>query len=53
MMAYYKKCLLCLHEKLSIINHPNQNELSNKPSELIAKCRHENKFILINYDSND
>ena len=29
------------------------NELSNKRSEMISKCRHENKFLLANYKSKD
>ena len=44
-----KKCLLCLHEKLEIINYPRPEELLNKRSELISKCRHANKFLLHNY----
>ena len=44
-----KKCLLCLHEKLEIINYPRPEELLNKRSELISKCRHANKFLLRNY----
>ena len=48
-----KKCLLCLHEKLEIINYPNQDELLNKQSELISKCGHINKYLLSNYKSND
>ena len=44
-----KKCLLCLHEKLKIINYPRPEELLNKRSELISKCRHANKFLLRNY----
>ena len=48
-----KKCLLCLYEKLEIINYPNQEELLNKRSELILKCRHVNKYLLSNYRSND
>ena len=28
-----KNCLLCLHEKLEIINHPRSEELLNKISE--------------------
>ena len=48
-----KKCLLCLYEKLEIINYPNQEELLNKRSELISKCRHVNKYLLSNYKSND
>ena len=43
-----KKCLLCLH-KLEIINYPRPDELLNKRSELISKCRHANKFLLRNY----
>ena len=30
-----KKCLLCLHEKLEMINYPRPVELFNKRSELI------------------
>ena len=48
-----KRCLLCLHEKLLIINYHNPAELLNKRSELMAKCRHENKFLLSNYKGND
>ena len=44
-----KKCLLCLHEKLEIINHPRPNELLNKRSELIYKCGHANTFLLRSY----
>ena len=48
-----KKCLLCLYEKLEIINYPNQEELLNKQSELISKCRHVNKYLLSNYKCKD
>ena len=48
-----KKCLLCLYEKLEIISYPNQEELLNKQSELISKCRHVNRYLLSNYKSND
>ena len=48
-----KKCLLCLYEKLEIINYPNQEELLNKWSELISKCCHVNKYLLSNYKSNN
>ena len=44
-----KKCLLCLHEKLKIINYPRPEELLNKRFELISRCRHANKFLLHNY----
>lgn len=44
-----KKCNLCLQEKIEIIEYPDQKNLLNKRSELINKCRHENKFLLKNY----
>mgnify|MGYP004361308217 CR=1 FL=1 len=48
-----KRCLLCLQEKMAIITFPEEDKLLNKRSELISKCRHENKFLLRNYDSWD
>ena len=48
-----KKCQLCLQEKFEILNYPNPNELLNKRSEHISKCRHVNKFLLSNYKPND
>ena len=46
----YKKCLLCLHEKIETINYLRPDELLNKRSKLIPKwCRHSNKFVLRNY----
>ena len=48
-----KKCLLCLHEKLEIVNFEDQNHLLNKRSELISKCRHVNRYLLRNYKVND
>ena len=39
-------CKLCLTEKLSIINAPNDSQLLNKKSELINMCRYQNKFLL-------
>ena len=39
-------CKLCLTEKLWIINHINDNNILNKKSELINKCRHLNRFLL-------
>ena len=42
-----KRCDLCLAEKLYIIKCSNSN-LLNKRSELVSKCRHENKFFLKN-----
>ena len=47
------RCLLCLHDKLIILNYHNPAELLNKSSELMAKCRHENKFLLSDYKGND
>ena len=46
-------CPLCLQEKHEIMFYPDKSELLNKRSELIAKCRHSNKFLLANYKSND
>ena len=43
-----KRCNLCITEKLHIINADETNSI-NKRSELISKCRHENKFYLRNY----
>ena len=45
--------MLCLYVKYEILNYPDQEELSNKRSELVSKCRHVNKFLLANYKSND
>lgn len=43
-----KRCNLCLTEKLTIIN-ADKSSLLNKRSELISKCRHENKYYVKNY----
>ena len=48
-----KRCSLCLHEKLAIITYPYPDELLNRRSELVTKCRHENKFLLKNFNTND
>ena len=37
-----KKCRLCLQEKFEILSYPNPDELLNKRSELVSKCRHVN-----------
>ena len=42
-----RRCDLCASEKLHIIKS-NSNNTLNKRSELISKCRHENKYYLIN-----
>ena len=41
-------CYLCLNEKLLILEHKEDN-LLNKRNELVSKCRHKNKFKLINH----
>ena len=54
--AYFnirKRCSLCIHEKLVIITYPYLDELLNKQPELVAKCRHESKFLLQNFNGND
>ena len=40
-------CNLCLSEKLCILS-ADKSTLLNKRSELITKCRHENKFYAAN-----
>ena len=47
-----KQCLPCHNEKLAIALHEDDNML-NKRSEVISKCRHRYKYILANYDSKD
>ena len=47
-----KWCLLCVNEKLLLTTNPDQRQLLNKRSKLIAKCRHQNKFQS-NYKAND
>ena len=46
---YKKKYRICLKEKLEILSYPNPDELLNKRSELVSKCRNVNKFSLPNY----
>ena len=48
-----KMCSLCLHEKLVIITYLYPDELFNIRPGLVTKCRHENKFLLKNFNSND
>ena len=48
-----KKCLLCLHEKLKIVNYPHLEELLNKSSELVSNCWYASKYLLNNYKAND
>ena len=44
-----KKCMLCLSEKVEILEYKGDNIL-NKRSELISKCRHRNKFMIRQFD---
>ena len=46
-----KRCDLCLFEKLCILK-ANKSSLLNKKSELILKCRHENKVYIKDYKGN-
>ena len=45
-----KRCYLCLNEKLEITLHKEDN-IINKRSEVISKCRHKNKYKLMNMTS--
>lgn len=47
-----KRCLLCLNEKLEIASYQGDN-LLNKRSEIISKCRHQLKYALARYDTKD
>ena len=44
-LAILPQCHLCLSEKLAILL-AKPDTLLNKRSELVAKCRHRNKFKL-------
>ena len=48
-----KSCMLCLREKFKILTYPNEDELLNKRSKLVSKCRHINNYLLSNYKAND
>ena len=41
-----KTCGLCLMEKLLICEFPDKANLLNSKSELVSKCRHQNKHLL-------
>ena len=43
------QCRLCVTETMLINEHPNKEKLLNKNS--IKKCRHENKFLLKQFDN--
>ena len=42
-----RRCDLCLTEKLKIMRE-DPELLLDKRSELVSKCRHKNKFIIVN-----
>ena len=44
---------LCLKEKYFTINYPHEKISLNKRSELISKCRHENKNMLANIGNSE
>ena len=46
-----KRCALCTYEKLHILEHKDNN-LLNKRSEIISKCRHQNRHKLKSRKSN-
>ena len=48
-----KKCNLCLHEKLVIIDDPDKTLLNKKRSKVISQCRQRNKFKLLNLTSRE
>ena len=45
-----KRCSPCLNENLKIALHVNNNML-NRRTEILNKCRHKDKYALISYDS--
>ena len=47
-----KRCILPLNEKLAIALHKQDNIL-NKRTKIITKCRRSNKYNLANYDTKD
>ena len=44
--CFDSRCNLCLEEKIQIMIYPDPEKLLNKKCELIARCRHRNKFKL-------
>ena len=47
-----KRCMLCLNKELAIALHKEDNIL-NKRTEIISKCRHSIKYNSASYDSKD
>ena len=48
-----KSCNHCLLEKLVICNFKEKDRLLNKRLDLVYKCLHESKYMLINYSEID
>ena len=55
-----KKCHLCLNEKVEIATYQGNNnnkktttKVAEQKTELISKCRVQNKYTLSKYDTND
>ena len=48
-----KSCNLCFLEKLEMCNFKEKDRLLNKRLDLASKCRHENKYILMNCSGTD
>ena len=46
-------CNICLTKKFFIIKSLEDCNLLNKRSELVSKCRHQNKLLLCNVKRND
>ena len=44
--CFDSRCNLCLEEKIQIMIYPDHEKLLNQKCELIARCRHRNKFKL-------
>eukprot|EP00117_Sycon_ciliatum_P012421 scpid85002/ scgid13499/ len=44
-----KRCSLCTREKYHILNTLGSPSSLNKRSEMVSKCRHENKYLLKNH----
>ena len=47
-----KRCYLFLNKKMKIATY-RRYSLQNKKTELTSKCRHQNKYTLSKYDTND
>ena len=52
-IAGQRKCDLCLHEKLVILKNSKNVDCLNVRSELMSKCKHKYKWLLINVKDNE